>query len=330
MPLFSIIIPVYNAEAYIQSCLNSVLAQSESSWEAICVDDGSSDNSYQICTAYAASDNRFRIFRQKNAGAAAARNFALENANGEYLIMLDADDSLPKNALSTYFQTAKKFPNADCVFASAIRTYSNGNTMGILPTKSMYTQRGDVKVDALLMSSMSAFCWGKLYKKSIISEHNIRFDPRTIMCEDYQFNLIYLSYCNQAAVIDDILYLYRMHGASSSAAYHQGTADLSMYTSYVAMIPRTVDLLSVTAKTQWKKELYRKNVHLCFSPASITKRMPWKKACHVWAGIVKSQFHMMRRVSPLIWLEVLIDDVKDYFNKHSMHGSPFDNPSAHL
>lgn len=330
MPLFSVIIPVYNAEAYIKQCLDSVLAQSESSWEAICVDDGSRDNCYQILTAYANKDSRFRIFRQENAGASAARNFALKNANGEYLIMLDADDYLPENALKTYAQTVQKFSNADCVFAGAIRTYDNGSTMGILPVKSAYTQRGEVKVDAVLMSSMSAFCWGKLYKKDIVSKHNILFDPRTTMCEDYQFNLIYLSYCKQAAVIDDILYRYKMHGASSSAAYHQGTADLSMYTSYVAMIPRTIDLLSAPAKTEWKKELYRKNFHLCFSPASISKRMPRKKAYRVWAAIVKSQLHMMRRVSPLIWLQVLMDDAKIYFNKHTMHGSPFDNPSAHL
>ena len=92
MPFFSIIIPVYNVAPYLRECLDSVLAQTFTDWEAICVDDGSTDGSGTILDEYAAKDSRFRVFHQSNAGVSAARNTALDVAQGEWIGFLDADD----------------------------------------------------------------------------------------------------------------------------------------------------------------------------------------------------------------------------------------------
>lgn len=89
---FSIIIPVYNAEKYLRECLDSVLAQTYSDWEAICVDDGSTDVSGAILDEYAARDSRFKVIHQENGGEAVARNTGLVNATGEWVTWLDADD----------------------------------------------------------------------------------------------------------------------------------------------------------------------------------------------------------------------------------------------
>ena len=91
---FSIIIPVYNVAPYLRECLDSVLAQTFADWEAICVDDGSTDGSGAILDEYAAKDSRFRVIHQRNAGVSAARNEALKKAQGEYIAFVDADDAV--------------------------------------------------------------------------------------------------------------------------------------------------------------------------------------------------------------------------------------------
>ena len=100
MPYFSIIIPVYNVAPYLRECLDSVLAQSFSDWEAICVDDGSTDESGAILDEYAAKDKRFRVIHQVNAGVSAARNKALENFDGDWICFLDGDDKISSEWLS--------------------------------------------------------------------------------------------------------------------------------------------------------------------------------------------------------------------------------------
>ena len=99
-PKFSIIIPVYNVAPYLRECLDSVLAQTFTDWEAICVDDGSTDGSADILDEYAAKDERFRIVHQPNAGVSAVRNEGMCQAKGEYLTFLDGDDVYDKDWLS--------------------------------------------------------------------------------------------------------------------------------------------------------------------------------------------------------------------------------------
>ena len=92
MPFFSIIIPVYNVAPYLRECLDSVIAQTFTDWEAICVDDGSTDGSGAILDEYAAKDKRFRVIHQKNAGVSVARNAAIELMHGDWFLFVDADD----------------------------------------------------------------------------------------------------------------------------------------------------------------------------------------------------------------------------------------------
>lgn len=99
-PKFSIIIPVYNVAPYIRECLDSVLAQTYTDWEAICVDDGSTDGSSAILDEYAAKDARFRVIHQVNAGVSAARNAALDVAQGEWVGFVDGDDAIDEEWMS--------------------------------------------------------------------------------------------------------------------------------------------------------------------------------------------------------------------------------------
>ena len=92
--LFSIIIPVYNVEKYLRDCLDSVLAQTYPDWEAVCVNDGSTDGSSVILEEYSSKDSRFKVFNQANGGLSLARNTGLDEAKGDYILFLDSDDWL--------------------------------------------------------------------------------------------------------------------------------------------------------------------------------------------------------------------------------------------
>lgn len=105
---FSVIIPVYNVAAYLRECLDSLVSQTFSDWEAVCVDDGSTDESGEILKEYAAKDGRIRLFHQSNGGAAAARNRALKEAQGEYICFLDGDDIFHKDFLEKANEIFKK------------------------------------------------------------------------------------------------------------------------------------------------------------------------------------------------------------------------------
>ena len=98
MPYFSIIIPVFNVAPYLRECLDSVLSQTFTDWEAICVDDGSTDGSGAILDEYAAKDKRFRVVHKENEGVSVARNVGLDLANGEYILFLDSDDTFESYA----------------------------------------------------------------------------------------------------------------------------------------------------------------------------------------------------------------------------------------
>lgn len=101
-PFFSIIIPVYNVAPYLRECLDSVLAQTFTDWETICVDDGSTDGSGSILDEYAEKDHRFRVIHQSNAGVSVARNVGLNAIKGEYFLFIDGDDLIPTCTLGVY------------------------------------------------------------------------------------------------------------------------------------------------------------------------------------------------------------------------------------
>ena len=122
MPKVSVVIPVYNVEKYLRQCLDSVIAQTFTDFEAICVNDGSTDGSLVILEEYAAKDSRFKIISRLNGGLSAARNTGAENAQGDYLYFLDSDDWLEPDTMAICIETAEKY-NLDEVIFSFVPEY---------------------------------------------------------------------------------------------------------------------------------------------------------------------------------------------------------------
>lgn len=122
MPVVSVIIPIYNVEKYLRRCLDSVLNQTFSDWEAICVNDGSPDGSAAILSEYAAKDDRFKIVNKENGGLSDARNAGMQVAKGEYILYLDSDDFIHPQTLEITHYLAKR-DNSDIVSFTYDRIY---------------------------------------------------------------------------------------------------------------------------------------------------------------------------------------------------------------
>ncbi|OUQ00230.1 glycosyltransferase family 2 protein [Lactobacillus gallinarum] len=182
MILFSIIVPVYNAEKYIENTLHSVINQDESNFEVIAVNDGSTDNSLKIIKKIARNDGRIKVYSQKNKGVSYARNLGLDKAKGRYILFLDSDDELPPHTLSSYYRIFQ-MENADII---------EGN-IHISEKQDKY--RNKIKVFNhdkaikyfLNCKTISGYAGGKAYNKNILK--NIRFISSISYGEDGIFFL---------------------------------------------------------------------------------------------------------------------------------------------
>ena len=189
MPKFSIIIPVYNVEKYLRKCLDSIANQTYSDFEAICVNDGSTDNSLAILTEYSRKDGRFKVVSQENQGQGVARNYALMLATGEYIGFVDPDDWVELNWLQEVADKISK-TNADLI---EFNYYENFESDG----------REKVHKDKIHLNSNKVFnfktskkyllgnclaVWNKFIKIGIIKKNNIKF-PAAKRSEDTIFSL---------------------------------------------------------------------------------------------------------------------------------------------
>lgn len=171
-PEYSFVLPVYNAGSYLPKCIDSLLAQAYQNWEALLVDDGSNDNSWDILQLYALKDNRIKIFHQKNAGAGAARNMAIDMAHGEWIVFVDSDDFITNDYLSLL---DKKKDGNDVVFIDILRVSESGKIL----TEEKMSKYKDLNKDSFIRYQMTgAINWGgvrKCVKTSLLRENNIRY-----------------------------------------------------------------------------------------------------------------------------------------------------------
>ncbi len=217
--LVSVIVPVYNAEKYLASCLDSLQAQTYPYWEAICVNDGSADSSWQILQEYAAKDSRFVLINQKNSGVSAARNAALQKAKGDYIAFLDSDDMLCCQFME-YMTTALEKTNSDmavCCNEDACVDFKNYQYQQcelkkIFNPVSYFLRRKKPKLQIAV--------WGKLYKKEILK--GLFFDVSfKQMAEDFEYSFRIFEKVNGFAFVQEKLFYYRKIENSGSLTHQK-------------------------------------------------------------------------------------------------------------
>ncbi len=205
MPKVSVIIPVYNVEAYLRQCLDSVVNQTLKDIEIICVDDGSTDGSAAILKEYATKDERIKILTQSNSGAGAARNAGIARATGEWITFCDADDWIEPDAIEKMVAAAQR-EDADCVCCGMLRDWRNGTSV-FRP------------FDEMGPSDTYNAVVNKLFKRNLLE--NLKMDESVSLGEDLMVSAQAMAKAKKIAVLEKGFYHY-CENSSSMTHVHNG------------------------------------------------------------------------------------------------------------
>lgn len=214
MPKISVIVPVYKAEKYIEACTAAILEQTESDLELLLVDDGSPDESGAICDKLAQTDARIRVIHKPNGGASSARNRGLDAATGKYVMFCDSDDR-PHADWCKELLAAMEAGGADlCV--CGFSCVKDGKTVRQSVIASNDGKPVDTDLWTLFEIRQLNTPWNKIFLRSVLEAHHLRFDETMTDGEDQYFNLRYLQHSGQRIrILPKALYYYTEDNAQS-------------------------------------------------------------------------------------------------------------------
>ena len=241
MPSVSIIIPIHNTSKYLKRCLDSVINQNIDSFEVFMIDDGSTDNSAEIAKAYL-SDNRYHYIHQENQGVSIARNAGIERAKGEWLVFLDSDDYLEPEFLEKLLTIAEK-ENAEIVCCCAAYevngaeyqisffkddTIFSDDELNTVKKKDLYLQlmNPTYQTDPVGITAIGV-PWGKIYKRDLILQNQIEFDPNLRRLQDNIFNMYAFDAANKVIYINQPLYGYTLDHLNNFHWKYHSTAPIN-------------------------------------------------------------------------------------------------------
>lgn len=220
--MISVIVPIYNMEKYLKRCLDSIVNQTYSDLEIILINDGSKDNSKEICDDYAKKDKRIRVIHKDNEGVSAARNDGIDAANGEYLAFVDSDDYIAPDMIERLYNNTKAY-NADisiCDFCATTDTNCVGTK-----SNSVVSMNADLAIKHLYIDADIGFVilWGKLFRKEIFDEIRL---PKGIKCaEDNYISYKLLYKANTITFEKSKLYMYFQRADSETKTFDSSSAE---------------------------------------------------------------------------------------------------------
>ena len=247
--MVSIIVPVYNAHNCLERCLMSIIRQSYPQWELILVDDGSQDDSLEICKGYSDKDSRIRVIHTENCGVSSARNTGIENAHGEYITFVDSDDMIHPDFLSECLSNKEDLIVTNYIKPSKIDSLHYKENHPDL----IFQQRGVRPV------------WGKVFVRKIIEDHHIRFDTNVRYAEDTIFVLQYSLHIKTISYVFRHLYEYERSPNHSVFKYK---TTLDEFLNILSILQELT--LRLRAKSYNVDVLYAENVHSICGPYIIS------------------------------------------------------------
>jgi len=213
--LISVIVPIYNNEIYLRECLDSILAQTFANWEAVLIDDGSTDNTGKIVDEYAEKDSRFIVIHKQNGGVLSARKAGLENSKGEFVANLDHDDTYHPQFLEKMYSKITE-TNADFVWCKN-QLDDDPFDINYHVTDYKWNENKSKNIEIMLTpgQGVSWITWDKLIKREIYAK--VRFPNVNIIYAEDPTQMLQVAYnSNSAAFISEKLYFHKKGGASTS------------------------------------------------------------------------------------------------------------------
>lgn len=230
----SIIVPIYNVEKYLRTCIDSILSQTYSDFELLLVDDGSPDGCGAICESYAAQDSRVKVIHKENQGLGFARNTGLDYAKGQFICFVDADDWLERNAVECWLKAQEKY-DADIVMCNYQKKNNANEVLYCYEIRKLECCYHDREIEKEIFWPMigqestvgedftvNMCVWTNLYRRDLIEKEHIRFlSEREYLSEDICFNLQYLLCSKVAVMIPESVYCYRYNPTSLTSKYKE-------------------------------------------------------------------------------------------------------------
>lgn len=213
----SIIVPIYNTESYLARCVESILSQSFSDYELLLVDDGSTDESGNMCDAYAEKDERVQVFHKKNSGVSSTRNIGINEAKGKFVCFVDADDWLEKDAMELLVK--KQLENeADIISGNRIIHYHCGDS---LFEEKKYSNSREMILQ-MMQYGWDHFITGRLIRRSLFVDHGLRCKDGLDVAEDRYMMTSLAYYMKGFATINDVVYHYNRRNEGSLTGNDNG------------------------------------------------------------------------------------------------------------
>ncbi len=307
--MISVIIPVFNVELFLQSCLESVKAQTLKDFEAILVDDGSSDSSGAICDAYARADNRFRVVHQPNQGVSAARNRGLDLAKGDYVYFVDADDEMRPEALEHLYHAITQ--GEYDIAASGYSLVRNGEetdqcmTAGSPP---MIFSGDEVLYKLLVDGSFVCYtCWNKLITRKLIAD--LRFTD--IKQEDFLF-------CGQLSLrlgaviyLNESLYRYydRPSSLSKDFSYIGPHRSMTVLARLIEETPKERKIARSLILTRLMVRLMTSSYFISASSLPLEEKEAYKETCRMLFRRYRKEFFCHPAIPMLEKLKVAVGNL---------------------
>lgn len=221
----SVIVPVHNAGSYLSRCIESVLSQSYTDFELLLIDDGSTDGSKTVCDDYAAIDSRIRVYHKVNGGVSSARNKGLDEAKGDYIIFIDADDYVNPGYIEHLMNS-----DSDLVITGAQRFNARNDSIAPLSTSSFsiedFPNHWNTETDINIIYCLP---FAKRFRSSIIQTNGIRFDENLFYSEDMLFIMRYLIHSNTCFELPSLDYMYRIENISRNRKFRMSANDLAIH-----------------------------------------------------------------------------------------------------
>lgn len=238
MKKVSVIVPVYNAEKYLHRCIESIINQTLNGIEIILINDGSTDNSLNICKQYEEIDPRIKVIDKENSGPSASRNIGIENANGEYITFVDSDDWIELDMLENLYNKVKQF-NSPMIISNYFKNYTDKEVINCLNIKENCLDKKKINKYLILpLIGKSEFeeenhilgfgaPWGRLFNLDIIKSNKIKFKEDLIIGEDVLFNIEFLDKVSNISLSKSAYYHYFDNSSSIMRSYKKNCWNLT-------------------------------------------------------------------------------------------------------